>query len=357
MQNKYRIEFLDKTTLKEQVSLYNQVFEQKWSVEEWEYINYQNPLTTTVSGGNVIGAFDGKKLIGLLACMDMQYVLNNIYYKALQIGNISVHIDYRHQGILTSLVRYAEEFSKSKGYDFLMVFPNRNSHPAFQKIGWTDLNGLQYLVLQANTNNIVSRVFNIRLPGFMNVCTGYVNLKSKIFIRKDNTLRLQREYSIPEGITQTPYHSEVKMTLDYPSLAWRFKEKSYVHYTIRDDNNNALAYFVVREHPYFSLARRADIIASYHFTSNRKVLKSSYGLLLTKLRKEFDIILEWNSLSSKENKLIRKALGYFNPHLTKPYMVKILTEDLEVKQLLSQKESWDPREMDVNTTVHYVEDE
>lgn len=140
MQNQYRIEFLDKTTLKDQVSLYNRVFEQKWSVDEWEYINYQNPLTTTTSGGNVIGAFDGNKLIGLLACMDMQYVLNNVHYKALQIGNISVHMDYRHQGILTSLVHFAEEFYKTKGYDFLMVFPNRNSHPAFQKIGWIDLN-------------------------------------------------------------------------------------------------------------------------------------------------------------------------------------------------------------------------
>ena len=50
MQNQYRIEFIDKTTLKDQVSLYNRVFEQKWSVDEWEYINYQNPLTTTTSG-------------------------------------------------------------------------------------------------------------------------------------------------------------------------------------------------------------------------------------------------------------------------------------------------------------------
>lgn len=190
----------------------------------------------------------------------------------------------------------------------------------------------------------------------MNICKGYVNIKSKIFIRKDNTQRLERETRIPEGITLTPIHSEIRMNLDYQSLVWRFKDKSYVHYTVQNANK-ILAYFVVREHPYFSLARRADIIASYHFTSSLKELKSAYGLLLSKLRKDFDVVLEWNSLSSKENKKIRKALGYFNPHLRKPYMVKILSGDSEVKHLLSQKYLWDPREIDVNTTVHYVDDE
>ena len=183
----FRIEVLDKSTIKEQVSLYNRVFEQKWSVEEWEYINYQNPLTCTHSGGNVIGAFHDGKLVGLLTCMDMRYTYKGVVYHELQIGNISVHMNYRHQGILTSLVQHAEYIYKSKGYDFLMVFPNRNSYPAFCKMGWIETKETRWLIENLNTNKIIERVFGIHLPKPLNIISGCLNLKSKSRISKYGT--------------------------------------------------------------------------------------------------------------------------------------------------------------------------
>lgn len=355
----FRIEELDKSTIKEQVSLYNRVFEQKWSVEEWEYINYQNPLTCTPSGGNVIGAFHGDKLIGLLTSMDMRYTYKGVIYHALQIGNISVHIDYRHQGILTSLVHYAENIYKSKGYDFLVVFPNRNSYPAFCKMRWLETKETRWLIENLNTNNIIERVFGFRLPKPLNIISGLLSIKSKVTGMRSSEFIIERTQSPPFGLFKDANQNQeyMSMVLEPESATWIFKDPAYLHYVVKDGGGKQIAYYCVHEHPFVSvIGSKAEIVASYYLINDIRVLRKSYCFFIRELRKTFDILLEWNSLNSKREKQIRKSAGYFDVHLRKPHLVKILSDDAEKIATLSDKTIWNPKEIDMNTTVHYVDD-
>ena len=105
------------------------------------------------------------------------------------------------------------------------------------------------------------------------------------------------------------------------------------------------------------MGSKAEIVSSYYLINDIRILRKSYSFFITELRKKYDILLEWNSLNSKREKQIRKSSGFFDIHLRKPHMVKILSDDVKRREILSDETIWNPKEIDMNTTVHYVDDE
>lgn len=76
------------------------------------------------------------KLIGMATIIPVAY--GNQEYKGIQLCDWVVHPDFRGQGIIGRLYRYMYTYYESKGYDFLMAFPNENSYPILVKYGFED---------------------------------------------------------------------------------------------------------------------------------------------------------------------------------------------------------------------------
>lgn len=356
MSDSFTFKPLDKTTLKEQVTLFNKVFEKKWSVEEWEYINYGNPLSAR---GNLVGVFDDDKLIGINSFMAMRYQYQGKTYNALQSCNSAVDPNYQGKGLFKRLLTFAVDYYKDSGYDFIMGTPNPNSHPAFQKMGWTDMVDLRYLILQLNSNTLINRILKLHPPRCFNVFSGYLNLKRKLFAKENPRQILERHTKLtPElsGFVSSLSNESFVMDNDYETLKWKLMDPSYIYYTVKE-NNQVVAFFVVREHPYISITgKTAELIESCYVSDELKVLKSAHGLFITELRKNFDIIFSWKALNSKMEKKILKASGYYDFHIRTPYIVKILTTDSERQKLIQQKNLWNPQEIEFDTVVKFVED-
>lgn len=323
--------------------------------KEWQYLNYGNPISPQ---GNIIGAFDGEKLIGINTFMLMKYTYNNEYYYGLQSGNSAIDPNYRGKGIFTKMMKYAEDYYSSKNYQFMLGFPNRNSHPAFTKMGWTDAASLHYLILQLNTNEIIKRVFGFNLPKICNIFSGWLNLKSHLFSRKNPSLKLERHEKItPEisGLVSSLSKNSFTFVNDFESLQWKLANPIYIFYTVKEDDR-IVAFFIVREHTFASvIGRKAEVIETCYVSDDLKLQKSAYSIFIQELRKKFELILSWNSLNSNTEKKILKSSGYFDVHLRMPYVIKILTKDPEIISILERNDIWSPQEIEINTVIQYVE--
>lgn len=58
--------------------------------------------------------------------------------KCAQLCDWVIYPDYRGQGLVGKLYRYAYERYIGFGYDFMIEYPNDNSYPIFQKYGFTE---------------------------------------------------------------------------------------------------------------------------------------------------------------------------------------------------------------------------
>ena len=137
---------------KDQMDIYNLVFNEDAKLPKWEKKHYGNPAT---SQERLYGAFDGDKLVGINGFLEMPYVYKGIEYKLIQSCDTAVDPAYRGQGIFTGIIMNAEEQFTKEGYDAMIGFPNGNSHHGFMKMGWIDMLRTRKLFLPANIPAVI----------------------------------------------------------------------------------------------------------------------------------------------------------------------------------------------------------
>lgn len=337
----------------DQVTLFNKVFELKWTVEEWRYYNYQNPLS---KGGTIIGAFDGDRLIGITCFMAMKFILDSNVYYALHPCNAAVDPDYRGNGIFTKIIKLAEDYYKND-YDFMIAYcPNNQSYPAFMKMGWSHILDNNLLYLKIDTNTIIKRLFMIPLPEVLNIFSMYFKVKSKIFIPKNIHLTLNKSNGIPpidSNIANSFSKNIISFANEQKTFEWKLSHQSYVYYTVTD-NNTPIAFFIVREYGNGAWnGPIANIVYTCYSSENLNLQKVAYSLLVNDLRKKFVTVSIKSSLNYKPEKKILKSCGYLNILKKSPYLIKIITNDVNKIAVLSNKSIWNPQRIESDTIIQF----
>lgn len=126
------IKFLSVDYAEETLELFNDVFGLSIEMEIWKEKHFKNPIGNSI----FFGMFDNNKLIAMNAFMPMQFIYKNEVYNVVESCESAVAPDYRNRGIFSKIIKYAEAWLGSNGYDFIIGFPNINSYPGFMKLGW-----------------------------------------------------------------------------------------------------------------------------------------------------------------------------------------------------------------------------
>ncbi|WP_088071952.1 GNAT family N-acetyltransferase [Gottfriedia luciferensis] len=91
----------------------------------------------------------------------MKVIINDQEYKAIQVGTVMTHPDYRNQGLSAKLMNHIIEKYESE-YDFLYLFANKTVMDFYPKFGFTKVEESSYYMNVSDFKNSSSSLFSIR---------------------------------------------------------------------------------------------------------------------------------------------------------------------------------------------------
>jgi hypothetical protein len=81
-----------------------------------------------------IGAFINKRMVGVL-------ILTGLNSKDIKMRQVAVDDDFRAMKIGTEMVRFAEEYSKKKGYSTMLLNARKTAVAFYEKLGYKKMSG------------------------------------------------------------------------------------------------------------------------------------------------------------------------------------------------------------------------
>jgi hypothetical protein len=348
---------LDQSTAAQQVALFNQVFNMNMSESCWLYMHRDNPLSTQY---NIFGAVIGEELIGVNGFMSMNFHIGNQMFTAVQSGSSAVNPNYRGQGVFTKIITSAEVFYRDLQVDFMLGFPNKNSYPAFMKMGWLHLLDMQWITLPCNIIPMLEMILKISFPKMINKLTGIFWRKNYSIAKQCNNIEICVSDTSPfseyeyEQINQSEKLAfskspvVVKWKLDYnPSSDFRY-------YVARKDNR-LLSFFIVEERVMSQQNGMLwfRIIDWGLMSDNMSDIACSYAKMLLKMRNTADLISLWMPMERRYQDMF-KRLGFIKNKKyfpVNPVIIKVLTTDAKKVNLLKNKNNWEPKLIEIDTLL------
>ncbi len=132
MSNDIQIRQIDQNNAEQALSLFNSVFRLNADIDFWLRKHYSSPFGESLFWG----AFCENDLVAMNGFMPVQFTKDNTIYYALESCESATRPDFRHKGLFSMIVREAEKWAQTNGYDFLFGLPNMYSYPGFLKLGW-----------------------------------------------------------------------------------------------------------------------------------------------------------------------------------------------------------------------------
>lgn len=350
--DKITYRFVDRRSAKEQVEIFNKVFGvfgEQARLEPWIKKHYENPLTDEP---HMVGAFDGEKLIGVNGFIEMHYNYKGMQLRLIQSCDTAVDPDYRGQGIFTGMIMYAEEQFKNMGFDAMIGFTNGNSHHGFMKMGWADVIHTGKLFLPATIPPVIKNMKKIRVPSFTNIGAWYLWRHIRHFAK------MAPNYSVEiiEKVTVAEYQTFIRDNAihffpDQKMLDWKLGDLDGL-YLVRKDANES-ARFIVTSYIYADGMRRANIICSSSSDNDEEGFTKAMATMLMRIRKKYDLVCIWSPYDSFKLNAAQK-LGFLGNVVTKegsPFIVRVLTENAQKRNLLSDKDNWKPTQIETDTMI------
>ena len=81
-----------------------------------------------------IGAFINNRIVGVL-------ILTRLNSKDIKMRQVAVDEDFRTMKIGTEMVRFAEDYSKEKGYSTMLLNARKTAVAFYEKLGYTKMSG------------------------------------------------------------------------------------------------------------------------------------------------------------------------------------------------------------------------
>lgn len=111
------------------IDLFNFVFNKQSTIEEWNWMYYNNFGFEQ----QIMLAFDGDNLVGQAAGVSLKFFFHGREIYGSRTQNVMVHPDYRRKGVFFELLSRLTKCSSEDGIDFVLTFPNDNSLHTFVK--------------------------------------------------------------------------------------------------------------------------------------------------------------------------------------------------------------------------------
>jgi hypothetical protein len=136
------------------LELFNEVFNQKRSIDHWKWKFLDNPTNSIC----IFVAEDSRYIVGQYAILPTQMNLQGEKIMGAQSLDTMTHSAYRKQGMFVSLAEQCFTQATSQNIGVLYGSPNEQSYPGFvNRLGWHDLGKLPQLVKILDPKAIISR--------------------------------------------------------------------------------------------------------------------------------------------------------------------------------------------------------
>lgn len=205
------------------LELFTETYGIKRSLAWWQWYYQANP-----AGKAIIWVAEAdNKIIGHRALVPYRFWDGQTYSIACQATDAATDQNYRGQGIFTQLTKAVIKEAESKGWKFIFSFPNEQSLPGNQKLGWEPVKKLRKWVK----------------PLLCFSKGGYNKSKEQNYLQ--TVLTVGEEFTLfwhKYGIAAAGIHK------DGTYLKWRYQDKPGEKYDLLAviKNNELQAFVVVR---------------------------------------------------------------------------------------------------------------
>lgn len=339
MESNLNVKVLDKTSLSEQISVYQQAFQSRKSIEEieeyWLNKHYKNPFRASY----IFGVYDGTQLVSINAFMPLKYIYNGkmVYViESCESGTVPL---YRGKGIWSMVIKYAMTYFKEEGFfDFVIGFPNyHNSYNGFLKLNWIEVDRIQ--------NNIL-------------VCNGallfkYISgKKSNILFKLLEVQKLKvlcvrnKRYKVVETSVFSRENADgFSLVMDKEFYMWKQVYKNLFCFELINDEKKSVAvcWYAVEEHNGVNVVILYAIQFHEKKWSTEKECKGIYASCLheiMKKNKNVAFIRTWVMPNTINAKLL-KSLMFMKSKHQNPFIIYSLKEDRVLRNELTKGENWE----------------
>ena len=186
----------------------------KVKTEDWFFWKFRdNPFGETI----LACAEEGGKIIGCVAYgMQPFWLHGKEVICALAFENF-VHPAYQRKGIFKKLISLSEIETQKKNINLLFVFPNRNSLPGYERMGWDKLPSPEYWV-QGKKLLTLPFLLNDLRKGFQPEASSFSSLV------------------MPESFKQNLKTQNLSSVINLDYLKWRFFSYPVAQYAVIDTN-------------------------------------------------------------------------------------------------------------------------
>jgi hypothetical protein len=252
--NKIVYREIDYESIENLTNLFNNVFSENFNTNDWLKKHRYSPQGKTI----FIGAYDGEKLIGMNGFMPAIYIKDSLKFKAAQSCESAVHHDYRGQGIFVKLISEGHKVLKKNNYDFVFGYPNNNSLPGFEKVGWKKVGKLYHQSIPLNTHNyffkrncrtiaLVGSVFDFQVQFWLKLMYFYYKYKEVQLIKNSklgfNINEHDYNWRIITGGAEGIYVNNSRGDKVHLLLKQHTTHGGSIIYDKKIDNNSNLDYF------------------------------------------------------------------------------------------------------------------
>ncbi|MCA0986859.1 GNAT family N-acetyltransferase [Guptibacillus algicola] len=277
----------------EYVKLYLKVFKKNISKQyfDWKFRSESNPAY-------IFCAFNSEgDMVAARVILLTDIMCNGETIKGAQSVDSMVDSDYRGRGIYKNLNILAIDVIEKLDVKWIITFPNGNSFPALQKIGWEEVSPISIKI-----KVLRYKPFAPNIPGL----TWPLSILDGILAKRNNSTK----FSITElDIFNKHHESFIFSTLRHKThqkrsaeyLNWKYHEKpnsDYVKLEFRKDNK-IMALFVIRRDANAQRTTGTILESIIHENENKKVV---FQHLISYLRRtHFDVVKVWETKFSNDN--------------------------------------------------------
>lgn len=105
----------------------------------------------TVDAGNIYACRKDEKIVSAFYLIDSSIIENNKKYSAKYLYAAATLPEYRKQGIMSDMIKYASEMLKIKGTDLIFLYPaDEKLYSYYSKIGFISVFNERYYIIEKN---------------------------------------------------------------------------------------------------------------------------------------------------------------------------------------------------------------
>lgn len=233
---KLKILPLTESSIETQVNLYNEVFEEGMSIDDWRYRYF--PCGNNVKA-QIWGAYYEDELVGINGFVEQNFRVNKKIFTGIQSGNSAVKPEYQGNGVFKSIIRMAEDYYAQKGFDFLFGFPGVMSYNEFIKLGWIEISKTRMMVLPCSIEKVIYKRYGLRTPRVLDLILEMLWIKTRRNMYGSNSIEILSYISFPFSSDEC---AKINMS---DTMVTSIRSREYVDW--RTNNVRGCRYFLVYE--------------------------------------------------------------------------------------------------------------